>query len=69
MTAQKQTDQKFALTNPSERKPWKKKSPIQVILEQIERVREDVRKREEELQQARRQLLKLEEAQKLLESA
>jgi len=40
-----------------------------VVLDQIERVREDVAKREEELKIARRQLQKLEDARKLLESA
>lgn len=69
MTAVKQTDQKSATTNAPERKPWKKKTPIEVVLDQIERVREDVAKREEELKQARRQLQKLEDARKLLESA
>jgi hypothetical protein len=39
-----------------------------VVLDQIDRVREDVAKREEELKVARRQLQKLEEARKLLES-
>jgi len=39
-----------------------------VVLDQINRVREDVAKREEELKVARRQLQKLEEARKILES-
>jgi hypothetical protein len=41
---------------------------VDVVLDQIERVKNDVAKREEELKQARRQLQKLEEARKLLES-
>lgn len=52
----------------SERKPWKKRTPIEVVLDQIDRVRDDVAKREEELKRARRELQKLEEARKLLES-
>lgn len=52
----------------SERKPWKKRTPIEVVLNQIDRVRDDVAKREEELKRARRELQKLEEARKLLES-
>jgi hypothetical protein len=52
----------------STRKPWKKKTPVEVVLDQINKVREDVTEREEELKQARKQLQKLEEARKLLES-
>lgn len=51
-----------------ERKPWKKKTPVQVVIDQIDRVRDDVTKKEEELKVARRQLQKLEEARKLLEA-
>ncbi len=50
------------------RKPWKKKSAVEVVIAQIDRVREDVTKREDELKVARRELQKLEEARKLLES-
>ena len=55
-------------TAASTRKPWKKKTPVEVVLDQINKVREDVTAREEELKQARKQLQKLEEARKLLES-
>jgi hypothetical protein len=41
---------------------------VEVVIDQIDRVKNDVAKREEELKQARRQLQKLEEARKLLES-
>ena len=72
MTAQKSGDQ-GSLKSPSsgqaERKPWKKRSPAEVMLDQIERVKTDVAKREEELKLARRQLQKLEEVRKVLESA
>lgn len=53
---------------PAARKAWKKKTPTEVVLDQINRVREDVEKKEEELKQAKRQLEKLEGAKKLLES-
>jgi len=56
-------------TAESGRKPWKKKSPVEVFVSQIDRLREDVQKKEEELKQAKRQLQKLEEARKILESA
>lgn len=55
-------------TTSTSRKPWVKKTPTQVVLDQIARVREDVEKKEEELKQARRQLAKLEEAARVLES-
>jgi hypothetical protein len=71
MTAQKSSEAaapKGAAAGQSERKPWKKKSPVDVVIDQINRMRDDVTKREEELKVARRQLQKLEEARKLLES-
>ena len=71
MTAQRaaeSTSSKTAAASQAERKPWKKRSPVEVVLDQIERVKTDVAKREEELKTARRQLQKLEEARKLLES-
>jgi hypothetical protein len=58
-----------ASSSESGRKPWKKKSPVEIFVGQIERLREDVAKKEEELKQAKRQLQKLEEARKVLESA
>jgi len=39
------------------------------VLDQINRLRDDVAKKEEELKTARRQLLKLEEARKVLEAS
>lgn len=71
MTTQKSAEPaapKGAAAGQADRKPWKKKTPVEVVLDQIDRVREDVAKREEELKVARRQLQKLEEARKLLES-
>lgn len=56
-------------TGESGRKPWKKKSPVEIFVGQIDRLREDVQRKEEELKQAKRQLQKLEEARKVLESA
>jgi hypothetical protein len=59
----------FANARTAERKPWRKKTPVEVILGQIEKVREQVTAQEEALKTAKRQLQKLEEAKKLLESA
>lgn len=67
MTAQKQPEPAQSKL-PAGRKPWKKKSPIEVVLDQIEKVREDVGEQEEKLKLARRELQKLEEAKKLLEA-
>ncbi len=77
MKTPKQTDQgsprsttaaTAVTTTETARKPWKKKSPVDVVLDQINRVREDVLEKEEELKQAKRQLQKLEEAKKVLEA-
>ena len=77
MTAQKHTDQASprsstattpAITTQATRKPWKKKTPVEVVLDQINRLRDDVVAKEEELKQAKRQLQKLEEAKKVLEA-
>lgn len=80
MTPAKATDQTSSLsatqttpaatsTADSGRKPWKKKSPVEVFNSQIERLRKDVHEKEEELKLAKRQLQKFEEAKKAFESA
>ncbi len=77
MTAQKSQDQgsprsstatTAVTTSTTARKPWKKKTPVEIMLDQIEKIREGVAQKEEELKQAKRQLQKLEEARKVLES-
>jgi hypothetical protein len=77
MTPQKRADQvpsrsstatTAATTTQATRKPWKKKTPVEVVLDQINRLHDDVLAREEELKQAKRQLQKLEEAKKVLEA-
>jgi predicted patatin/cPLA2 family phospholipase len=74
VTAQKKTDTgstRSSAATPAQalRKPWKKKTPVDVVLDQINRLHEDVANKEEELKQAKRQLQKLEEARKVLEAA
>lgn len=54
---------------PTGRKPWKKRTPIQVVLDQIDRLAEDVAAKEEEFKAAKRQLEKLEGVRKSLESS
>jgi translation elongation factor EF-G len=73
VTAQKQAEPQAPKpaarsTEKGGRKPWKKKTPTTVVLEQIDRLRDDVTKKEEELKQAKKQLQKLEEVRKVLES-
>ena len=71
MTAQKHADPatpKSAPISQAARKPWKKKTPVEVVLSQIDRLREGVAQREEELKQTKRQLQKLEEVKKILEA-
>ena len=53
----------------TERKPWKKKTPVEVVLDQINRLRDQVAEQEEALKQAKRQLQKLDEARKVLEAS
>ena len=71
MTAAQKADPasaKSVASKDERRKPWKKKTPVEVVLDQINRLRDDVVQKEEELKLARRQLQKLEEARKVLEA-
>jgi hypothetical protein len=49
------------------RKPWKKKTPVEVVLEQADKLKAEIAETEEELKDKRRQLQKFEEAKKLFE--
>ena len=72
MTAQKTAETaspKSAPASQAVRKPWKKKTPVEVVLDQINRLRDDVNRRDEELKKDRRQLQKLEEVLKALETS
>ena len=71
MNAQKAADQLGpgkSSASPEGRKPWKKKTPVEVVLSQIDRLRDGAAQQEEELKQTRRQLQKLEEVKKILEA-
>jgi hypothetical protein len=50
------------------RKPWKKKSPVEVVLEQAAKLKAEIAEAEEDLKAKRRQLQKFEEARKLFEA-
>ena len=52
----------------SGRKPWKKRTPVDVVRDQIERLRKDVELKDAELALSKRQLQKLEEAVKVLDA-
>jgi len=53
---------------PDARKPWKKKSPVEVVLEQAEKLKAEIAETEEELKAKRKQLQKFEEAKKIFEA-
>ena len=67
MPAPKPTEPKPAPAKPEGRKPWKKKTPVDVVLEQADKLKSEIAEMEEELKAKRRQLLKFEEAKKLFE--
>ena len=68
MPVPKSTDPKPApAAKPEGRKAWKKKTPVEVVLEQAEKLKAEIAEMEEELKAKRRQLQKFEEAKKLFE--
>lgn len=70
------TDGKTAAAGPepetaspkSGRKPWVKKTPVEVVLEQIAKQEERVAGMREELKKEERELQKLQQAKKVLEA-
>ena len=66
MPVHKASDPKAAPAKP-ERKPWKKKTPVEVVLEQADKLKSEIAEMEEDLKTKRRQLQKFEEAKKLFE--
>ena len=72
MPIQKPTDPKAAhpptTVGKPDRKPWKKKSPVEVVLEQADKLRAEIAETEEELKAKRKQLQKFEEARKIFET-
>lgn len=64
------TDPKPAAKAATEgRKAWRKKTPVEVVLEQAEKLKAEIAEAEEDLKAKRRQLLKFEEAKKIFETA
>jgi hypothetical protein len=70
--AQKPNDPKAAQPQPTSgkantRKPWKKKTPVEVVLKQADKLKTEIAETEEDLKAKRKQLQKFEEARKLFE--
>ena len=73
MPLPKPTDPKAAVPKLTgakpERKAWKKKSPVEVVLEQADKLKAEIAETEEELKAKRKQLQKFEEARKIFEAS
>ena len=67
MPVQKPAETKPRPAKP-ERKPWKKKSPIDVVLDQAEKLKAEIAETEEELKAKRKQLQKFEDVKKIFEA-
>lgn len=67
MPVPKPNDPKASPAKP-DRKPWKKKTPVEVVLDQADKLKSEIAEMEEDLKTKRRQLQKFEEARKLFES-
>ena len=52
----------------ADRKPWKKRTPVEVVLEQADKLKAEIAEGEEELKRKRKQLQKFEEAKKIFET-
>jgi hypothetical protein len=57
-----------AQTTTSTRRPWIKKTPVEVVLDQIRKQEEKVSELREDLTREERELSKLQQAKKILES-
>lgn len=52
----------------SGRKPWKKKSPVEVVLDQADKLKREIAEAEDDIKAKRKQLEKFEQARKIFES-
>lgn len=50
------------------RKPWKKKTPVEILLDQRDKLQDEITRDEEGLKEKREQLKKFEEAAKLFQT-
>lgn len=67
MTPQKPAE-KTAAASAAARKPWKKKTPLEVVLQQGEALRKQIAEREQELAELRQQYKKFEQARQIFEA-
>ena len=71
MNAQRAGEARAASPSPNKagRKPWKKKTAVEVVFEQTEKIRTEIKQKEEELKILRKQLEQFEQARKIFEVA
>jgi hypothetical protein len=69
MPVPKANDPKAAPAKTDTRKPWKKKTPVEVVLEQADKLKAEIAEAEEEIKAKKRQLQKFEEAKKIFEAS
>jgi hypothetical protein len=67
MVAKKQSGSGSSLTDTASRKPWKKKTPVEVIVAQRDKLSEDIKAKEAELKEMKEQLAKFEEVIKVFQ--
>lgn len=53
----------------SERKPWKKKTPVEVFLDQEDKLKKEIAEVEADLKTRRQQLAKFEQVRKIFEAS
>ena len=69
MTAQRnETSKSTTAAATGVRKPWKKKTPVEIVFDQITKLKREIVDDEKTLAEKKRQLAKFEEAKKLFES-
>jgi len=68
MTADKKSGGQKDTATASARKPWVKKSPVEIFLDQIAKQENRVAELEKELARERRELEKMQSAKKILEA-
>jgi hypothetical protein len=68
MTPQKASEKSAAASSAASRKPWKKKTPLEVVLQQGEALRRLIVEREQELVELRQQYKKFEQARQIFEA-
>jgi len=68
MSAQKQSQSAGSDSGGGKRKPWVKKSPVEIILEQVAKQQEKVEALRKELAQEEGELKKMQDATRLLQA-